>query len=229
MEQIKTIEFTERLTTCVIKGWKTNFLREIPNISEKDKFLGLDKNTAVFRNKTDKQFSIKKLPYKINDMVTIKQPYKNAINEWETLKKKKNNHLTEDFCNDKIKKCIAANQETETDKKKQEYIDLELMPYKMCIKDLDVMHIRNIADLDKIQEGINLNFNVGSMTFYYFLPGIKKEWDLEQSYFVLDDAYKELVLKFLHGKTLWDHNSWIYLYKFECCDITGKKLNNKNK
>lgn len=147
---------------------------------------------------TLEEFLSKRTPYKIGEVVAIKQAYNIAIHEL-------------DWCNRLIYKDEAGWIN-------KMFVRNDIMPHQVKIAKVFPQRLQDISNEDCLKEGVIKN-QIG-----YYVKGIRPN-SIHCSYTIVDDvayklfptpkeAYAALINK-LNGKGTWDKNDWVWAIEFE--------------
>lgn len=215
------------LTKAVLDGRKTQtrriikikdddlcrFKEEYYNASF-DLLDGKDLIEAYFVN------NLKKIPYKVGEIVAVAQSYKVVS---DNISQTPSKERAEFYC--KIMKTCYPKEEIPRDSEdisgwtNKMFAKPELMPHQIRITNVRIESLNDISDNDCLAEGIVVNEPKikGGIKSYYPCEYLKSCADKVGWGRVFDTprkAYAELIDK-VSGKGTWERNPYVFVYDFE--------------
>lgn len=174
------------LTNAVIKGWKTQTRRIVPQ-----------KLIDYYNHKETKIYSggithylIEKSRYKIGEVIAIAMCYGNC-GTWV------------------FPVAEYGNEKGYTNKM---FVKAEYMPYQIKITNIRVEHLQDISDEDCIKEGIYSYDDVFGKCYMYTYPYDNNY--RRRCFTTVKKAYSALIDK-VSGKGTWESNPLVFVYDFE--------------
>ena len=203
---LKSIEFPKQLTRSILRKEKTCFLKIIPEVNYKTKLLGFDKETAVFQNPECEHLIILKPEYNINEDIILQEDAENAEKGW--IRKINNSGDPGKIASAKDKIQLLREKMKSADMKNLK----DLMPFHLRIKNIRVIRTSKMNSMDKLNEGIHVDFSLGTMTSFFWLPNLIDKYDCGNRFYDLDECFDNFKEIFLGDKI---PKTWIFLYDFD--------------
>ena len=191
---MKRISFKDsgglNLTQAVLSGRKTMTRRAVIEQVERDAMVYAEGKSEFTRVKFE--YVLKHSPYKVGDVVAIRQAYKDTFQEF---------FGEVDFTKNKLRGTAGWTNKM--------FVKAELMPHHIRITDVRVERLQLIPYEDCLREGILPITDMHDITNYYF--GESDEYHTPRT------AFAALIDK-VSGRGTWNSNPLVWAYSFELVD-----------
>ena len=193
---MKKIMFSDKhcLTQAVLDGTKTMTRRVL-------------KEGTPLGNWEETQ---KHLPYKVGEIVTIAQPYKDII------------ECMAEYSDIIINVDGSINREYKAGWTNKMFVRADLLPHHIRITDVKVEHLQDISDKECLREGVK-RASIGFYAEGVKVKNCEKEAHRETASGCLKlfpfprQAFASLIDK-ISGKGTWENNPFVVAYSFELVD-----------